>query len=133
MSQRTRQISTIVGALTLGLALLVPAMAQQGQWKRPDVGSQGAIGKISAVSSSSITVDTRDAGSKTYTISAATTISLDKQTVTIDKLAVGQFAAVTSSDGTSTTDIAARIRHKRGGTPPPAQTPSTEPTTTPGQ
>ena len=131
MTQRTRQVSAIVGALALGIVLMVPAFAQQGQWQRPDVGPKGAIGRISAISSSSITVDTRDAGSKTFTISPTTTLSLDKQTVTVDKLTNGLFAAVTSTDGAAATDIAARTRHRRPAAPP-AQTPSPEPATTPG-
>lgn len=118
-----RHILGIVGVFTLALALLVPAFAQKGQ--RPDVGPQGAIGRISAVSTSSITVDTRKDGSKTFSIGSATTVTIDKQPSTADKLVVGQFAAVTSSDGTSTTAINARVRRARP-TATPAQAPTVE-------
>jgi len=115
MSLRKKQVWGIVGAFTLTLALLIPAFAQQGPPPpRPDVGAQGALGRITTVSSSSITVETRDDGSKTYSIGTTTTITVNRQPSTVDKLVVGQFAAVTSSDGTTATAIDAHFRR-----PPP--------------
>ena len=57
----------------------------------------------------------RDGTAKTFTIAAGATIKLDDQTVTVDKLAVDQFAAVTSNDGTTTSAIDV---HTRPGPPP---------------
>ena len=112
MSLRKKQMWGIVCAVSLMLGLLIPAFAQQGPPPPPNVGAQGLAGRITAVSSTSITVTPRNADPKTYSISSTTTITINRQASTADKLTVGQFAAVTSSDGTTATAIDARNRRQ---------------------
>jgi hypothetical protein len=101
MSPRKKQGWQIAGAAAVCFMLLTPASAH----KDPDLGSQGAIGQITSVSFTSITVQRRGFDARTYAITPATTIANDYHPTTADRLALGQFAFVTSADGTSATAI----------------------------
>jgi hypothetical protein len=70
--------------------------------------SNGAIGSVTAINSSSITVnDQRTDSSKTYAITSATTISDNQQTVDYSDIKVGDTVFVTASS--SSTSDATRI------------------------
>lgn len=96
MSLRKKHGWQIVSAAALWLLLLIPAFA-----KDPDLGRQGAAGQITSISNNSITVQRRGFDSRTYAITPETVIASDKHPITVDRLGLGQFAFVTSNDGSS--------------------------------
>jgi co-chaperonin GroES (HSP10) len=62
----------------------------------------GVIGSVTAISSSSITVDDqRSDSSKTYAITSTTTITADQQTVDTTDIKVGDTVIITASSGSS--------------------------------
>ncbi len=63
----------------------------------------GTVGKVTAVSSASITVkDERSSSSVTYTVSDSTTISEDGSEVTIDDVQTGDTVMISADDSDST-------------------------------
>ncbi|BDI30401.1 hypothetical protein CCAX7_24520 [Capsulimonas corticalis] len=106
---RQKQSWGLLSAFTLLAVCVAPALAQR-QGPPPPPGGKGAFGKISAVSSSSITVKNREGTATTFTIASLATFKLDGKTAAVSDLAAGQFAAVTSTDGTTTTAIDARTK-----------------------
>ena len=77
------------------------------------------MGRITAVSATSITVKSREGDPATFTLAASATITLDGQTAQAGGLKVGEFAAVTSTDGTTATAVDAHTRRP----PPPGHGP----------
>ena len=117
MSLRKTQLRGLLGTLLLALWLVIPVLAQGGP--PPNPGGKGGVGKITAISASSITVTDREGAVKTFAIGSATTFLLDGQTVKAAGLATGQFAEVSSTDGTKATVIYAHSLPL----PPPGQGP----------
>jgi hypothetical protein len=81
------------------------------------------------VTANSITIDSRRSGSHTYTLTPATTITLDGRPATPQALAVGVGARITAGpDGVTATQVTLRTRRARrngvwngvwgGGAPP---------------
>ena len=118
MSLRKTQLWGLLSTLLLALLLVIPALAQGGP-PPPNPGGKGGVGKITAVSASSITVTNREGDAKTFAISSSTTITLDGKTVTADGLTTGNFAEVASTDGTNATNVRAHSHPP----PPPGQGP----------
>ena len=125
MSLRQKRAVGILGTFGLALWLLIPAFAQgpggppRGGGQPPAPGGKGAVGKISAVSASSITVCSREGDLTTFTLSSSATITLDGQTAQAGGLKAGEFAAVTSTDGTTATAVDAHSHRP----PPPGHGP----------
>jgi len=89
-------------------AALPPERAVGG---RMDLG-QGARGRVTAITTDSITVTSRDGNSRTFSIAASTTITLDGQPGVGADLQKARFAMVSSSDGATASAITA-ITHRR--------------------
>ena len=123
MTSRQKQAAGAFSALALTLLLLVPALAQgpggPGGGPPPAPGGKGAVGRISAVSATSVTVRSREGDTATFTLSNSATITLDGQTAQAGGLKVGEFAAVTSTDGTTATAVDAHTHRP----PPPGHGP----------
>ena len=115
-------------ATAFALLLTLPALTA-----RADKAHSGH-GKITAVSANSITVTPKDGDAKTFTITDATTITLDDQPVKAadDASLMGHNAHVKSDDGTTALDIKATTHHKKPAPDaPPAPAPAPMPA--PGQ
>ena len=108
--------NTMAIAIIALIAVSVPVFAKGDKPK--------AHGKITAVSATSITVTPKDGTAQTFTINAATKVSVDKLPATAADLSVGQHGRVFSDDGTTATEIAVSThKGKKGGAP--AATPET--------
>lgn len=69
-------------------------------------------GHVTAVDTTAqtITIESKAAGSSTFTVTATTKITVNKATATLADVKVGQSAVVTSDDGKTATAITARDR-----------------------
>ena len=112
---------SLLSVLLLALSLVVPVLAQDGGHPPPNPGGKGGVGKITAISVSSITVTNREGDAKTFTLSSTISITLDGKPLTADGLATGQFAEVSSTDGVNATSIRAHSHGppRHGSGPPP--------------
>ena len=126
MAARHKHAAGLFSAMALGLLLLIPALAQGpdggppgGGPPPPSPGGKGAVGRISAVSATSITVRSREGDTATFTLSNSAAITLDGQAAQADGLKAGEFAAVTSADGTTATAVDAHTHRP----PPPGHGP----------
>ena len=113
---------SLLSVLLLALSLAVPALAQDGGPPPPNPGGKGGVGRITAISASSITVTNREGDAKTFTLTSTTPITLDGKPLTADGLTTGQFAEVSSTDGINAASIRAHSHrpppHGQGGPPP---------------
>ena len=75
----------------------------------------GGRGRITTVSLTSITVQPRNGDPKAFTITAATTITIDGNSATVADLQKARFARVASTDGSKADSIAARTHMRRRG------------------
>ena len=75
---------------------------------------RGSRGRITAVSATSITIQSRAGGPKTFTIAANAAVTLDGQPSSVSALQTGQRAAITSTDGVTATEIKVRTRRAGG-------------------
>jgi len=116
---RKTELLEIFNILALAFLLVLQASAQQGGPPSPHPGGKGGVGKITAVSASSITVTNREGTAATFAIGSTVTVTLDDASSTASSLAVGQFAEVSSTDGTNATAINAHTHRP----PPPGQGP----------
>jgi hypothetical protein len=144
LHSKTRRLSAwgALGAVGLLLALTLPSSAQNaggppppppgqgGQNQPPAPGGKGAAGRISAVSAGSITVQSPQGDTATFTLSDTTKVLLDGQPATLDALTTGLFAGVASSDGTTAYCVDA---HTQPPPPPPGQGPPPDGPTPPAQ
>ena len=119
---------SLFSVLLLALSLAVPVLAQNGGPPPPNPGGKGGVGRITAISESSITVTNREGDAKTFTLTSTTPITLDGKPLTADALTTGQFAEVSSTDGVNAASIRAHShrppphgpgRPPRDGGPPP--------------
>ncbi len=101
MVTRKKMCWSLLSAALLALLLVIPTLAQGPGG--PD--GKGGHGKITAVDGSSITVTDREGTAKTFTVSAATTVTKEGQAATASDVAVGLFADIRSTDGTTATAI----------------------------
>jgi hypothetical protein len=77
-------------------------------------GGGGPRGRVTAVTPTSITINSRRAGAHTYTVTAATTFTLDGKPIAASALKAGQGARITSADGKTATVVAVRTRRPGG-------------------
>ncbi len=106
-----RWLLPVSAALLAALAAAAPAYAQHPG--PPPIG-KGAFGRITSVSASAITVKSRRGTAATFTLSASVPVRLNGKSVALSALSAGQFAVVTSDDGTAATTVDA---HTKPGPP----------------
>lgn len=109
MTILTRQRWVILSTVIL-LLIAIPTFAAKGVKANK---ANNGHGKVTAVSATSITVTPKTGEAKTYTVSAATTVTLDGKAAKIADVQVGQNAKVTSADGKAATTITAKARVKK--------------------
>ena len=86
-------------------------------------GQRPTFGSVTAVSSSSITVNDQTSGSsKTFSITSATTITDNSQTVTASDISVGATVAVIADSSSSTQASRILVNPSAGGAPPSTTT-----------
>jgi len=74
----------------------------------------GTRGQITAISTGSITIQTREGDAKTFTLSSATQLTVDQKHVAAAALKVGQRARIVSTDNKSATEVHVRTRPPGG-------------------
>ena len=116
-TRQTRNWPLLATALA-ALLLTLPALTA-----RADKAHSGH-GKVTAVSATSITVTPKNGDAKTFTITDATTITLDDQPVKAadDASLMGHNAHVKSDDGTTALGITATTHHHKPAPAPNACT-----------
>lgn len=106
--------AAIAAAAFAAIAVSVPVFADA---TAPAATATKAHGKITTVSSTSITVTPKGGTAQTFTINASTKITVDKAPATADDLKVGQRANVKSDDGTIATAIAVNTHRAKPAAP----------------
>jgi hypothetical protein len=106
------------------MATTTPSLSTNGgfQGGGPDGGARmafsGTMGSVTAISSSSISVqDQREGTTKTYAITSSTTITNNGASATYSDIAVGDTVLVRSSSTTSTDATAITLNPSFGGGP----------------
>ncbi len=84
------------------------------QRRPPDIGL-GARGRITAVSESSITLQSRDGVTRTFAVPSSARVRLDGTDSKLTALKVGHFARVSSDDGKTATSVSSRTHFRRPG------------------
>lgn len=132
MFSRTRPIRaawSLSGVFLLALLAVLPTLAAP-----PNSAAQHFRGRITAVQvtapgTGSITIQPAGGPAKTLTVTPATSVTLDRQPSTFDKVNTSQEATVSTTDGTSAVRIEARTPHAAPAPPPtPPAPPHHEPT-----
>jgi hypothetical protein len=82
----------------------------------------GGFGKVTAISSSSITVEsTYSNSSKTYTINSSTTVTSDGSSASVSTIQTGDTVIIRTSSTASTTATAIEVNPSFGGGPGSSQ------------
>lgn len=108
-------LCTLTIVLLVAFTLAIPGMASA---KNNRANEPHFKGKVTAVSSTSITIHSKENNAdNTFTVSSKTKVTLDNKTVAIGDVAVGMNAAIVSADGKAADVIHAHTA-KAGGHQP---------------
>ena len=121
MNTRQKQTAVAIGVILLVLLAVAGFLVHRhrqlqanNRASSPTVPSGAPRGRITAVSATSITIQSRAGGPKTFTIAANAAVTLDGQPSSVSALQTGQRAAITSADGVTATEIKVRTRRAGG-------------------
>jgi hypothetical protein len=121
MNTRQKQTSVAIGVVLLILLAVAGFLVNRSKQTQantsrpfPAASGQAPRGRITAVSSNSITIQSRAGGPKTFTIAANAAVTLDGQPSSVSALQARQRAAITSADGVTATEIKVRTRRAGG-------------------
>ena len=102
LSPTTGRLAILVSITMIIIASLTLAMPIAAFAKSKLANDQRFVGKVTAVSSTSITIENKKANlNETLTVSPTTVVKVDKVSATIADVTVGMHAAVMTGDGKS--------------------------------